>query len=105
RLTFEYALIAGENDSLECAEELGRLLHGMLVHVKLIPLNPVPGTGLQATPRRAVRDAAAAHRPTSHTARASARLRRSSRAARRPLHGAYRPRAGHRRSLRSVEGA
>jgi 23S rRNA (adenine2503-C2)-methyltransferase len=60
RLTFEYALIAGENDSLECAEELGRLLHGMLVHVNLIPLNPVPGTGLQATPREQVRDFAAA---------------------------------------------
>jgi 23S rRNA (adenine2503-C2)-methyltransferase len=60
RLTFEYALIAGENDSLECAEELGRLLQGMLVHVNLIPLNPVPGTGLQATPREQVRAFAAA---------------------------------------------
>jgi 23S rRNA (adenine2503-C2)-methyltransferase len=60
RLTFEYALIAGENDSLECAEELGRLLQGMLVHVNLIPLNPVPGTGLQASPREQVRAFAAA---------------------------------------------
>ena len=32
----------------------------MLVHVNLIPLNPVPGTGLQATPREQVRAFAAA---------------------------------------------
>jgi 23S rRNA (adenine2503-C2)-methyltransferase len=60
RLTFEYALIAGENDSIEAADELGRLLHGMLAHVNLIPLNPVPGTGLSATPREQVRAFAAA---------------------------------------------
>ncbi|MGI8587254.1 MAG: 23S rRNA (adenine(2503)-C(2))-methyltransferase RlmN [Chloroflexia bacterium] len=59
RLTFEYALIAGENDSLETAEELGRLLSGMNCHVNLIPLNPVPGTGLAATPREQVRAFAA----------------------------------------------
>jgi len=55
RLTFEYALIAGENDSLECAAQLGQLLKGMMAHVNLIPLNPVPGTGLAATPREQVR--------------------------------------------------
>ncbi len=60
RLTFEYALIAGENDSVACGEELGRLLQGMLVHVNLIPLNPVAGTGLAATPREQVRAFAAA---------------------------------------------
>ena len=59
RITFEYALIAGENDSLESAEALGRLLEGMLTHVNLIPLNPVPGTGLAATPPAQVRAFAA----------------------------------------------
>jgi len=41
RVTFEYALIRGFNDSRELAGELGRLLQGMLCHVNLIPVNPV----------------------------------------------------------------
>jgi 23S rRNA (adenine2503-C2)-methyltransferase len=43
RVTFEYALIAGENDSLETAAELARLLHGSGCHVNLIPVNPTLG--------------------------------------------------------------
>jgi 23S rRNA (adenine2503-C2)-methyltransferase len=43
RITFEYALIAGENDSTETAVELGRLLKGSGVHVNLIPVNPTAG--------------------------------------------------------------
>ena len=41
RVTFEYALIQGVNDSAGQAEELVRLLRGMLCHVNLIPLNRV----------------------------------------------------------------
>lgn len=40
RVTFEWALIAGENDSAAEAHRLGRLLSGLLCHVNLIPLNP-----------------------------------------------------------------
>ncbi len=54
RITFEYVLISGTNDSLELARELAELLRGMLCHVNLIPLNPVPGTGMEATPRERV---------------------------------------------------
>ncbi len=43
RLTFEWALISRENDTLEQAQALGRLLRGMLCHVNLIPLNPTDG--------------------------------------------------------------
>lgn len=43
RLTFEWALISGENDTIEQARALGNLLHGMLCHVNLIPLNPTSG--------------------------------------------------------------
>lgn len=43
RVTFEYALIRGVNDSVNCAELLGRLLSGRLCHVNLIEANPVPG--------------------------------------------------------------
>lgn len=51
RITFEYVLINGVNDSLILAEQLRDRLRGMLCHVNLIPLNPVPGTGMKATPR------------------------------------------------------
>lgn len=43
RITFEYALIAGENDSEETAAELARLLKGSGTHVNLIPVNPTAG--------------------------------------------------------------
>jgi len=47
RVTFEYALIDGVNDSPEQAERLAKLLSGKLCHVNLIPVNPA-GTGHKA---------------------------------------------------------
>lgn len=41
RVTFEYALISGHNDTDEDARKLARLLKGLLVHVNLIPINKV----------------------------------------------------------------
>ena len=41
RISFEYAMIAGVNDSDACAAELGEKLRGMLAHVNLIPVNTV----------------------------------------------------------------
>ena len=43
RVTFEYALIEGVNDSVEIAEELALLLRNNGSHVNLIPLNPTAG--------------------------------------------------------------
>ncbi len=43
RLTFEWALIQYENDTIEQAQALGNLLRSMLCHVNLIPLNPTSG--------------------------------------------------------------
>ena len=43
RVTFEYALIEGINDSPEIATELADLLHGNGSHVNLIPINPTAG--------------------------------------------------------------
>ncbi|MBM3451141.1 MAG: 23S rRNA (adenine(2503)-C(2))-methyltransferase RlmN [Armatimonadetes bacterium] len=43
RLTFEYVLLAGENDGADDARALGARLRGLLGHVNLIPWNPVPG--------------------------------------------------------------
>lgn len=41
RISFEYAMIAGVNDSEDCAKTLASALRGMLCHVNLIPLNDV----------------------------------------------------------------
>jgi 23S rRNA (adenine2503-C2)-methyltransferase len=43
RVTFEWAAIAGENDTREEAHRLGRLLKGLRCHVNIIPLNPTGG--------------------------------------------------------------
>jgi 23S rRNA (adenine2503-C2)-methyltransferase len=52
RITFEYALIEGINDSLEQARRLGRLLQGLTCHVNLIPLNPTVGSPYQPSSRK-----------------------------------------------------
>ncbi len=41
RITFEYAMINGVNDSIDCARELSEKLRNMLCHVNLIPVNDV----------------------------------------------------------------
>ena len=41
RISFEYALAKENNDNLEDAKELVKLLHGMLCHVNLIPINKI----------------------------------------------------------------
>lgn len=41
RLTFEYSLVGGENDSQEDAEELAHLIKGLNCHINLIPVNPI----------------------------------------------------------------
>ena len=41
RISFEYALAKSENDNLKDADELVKLLKGMLSHVNLIPINEI----------------------------------------------------------------
>ena len=41
RLTFEYSLVGGKNDSEEDARQLAGLLKGLNCHVNLIPVNPI----------------------------------------------------------------
>lgn len=48
RITVEYVLIKGVNDSVEHARKLIRLLHGLRAKVNLIPFNPWPDCGLEA---------------------------------------------------------
>lgn len=52
RITFEYTLVNGVNDSDEDAAKLISLVSGMLCHVNLIPLNSVEGTGFDTVSRK-----------------------------------------------------
>lgn len=54
RISFEYALIAGENDSEENARKLAKLLKGQLCHVNLIPVNEVKETDFKKSGRKQV---------------------------------------------------
>ena len=63
RISFEYTLIAGKNDSVASAEQLARVLNSALrpkksdsfpIHVNLIPVNPVEETGFAASGKQSV---------------------------------------------------
>jgi len=54
RITIEYALARGVNDSQQDARRLARLLEGIRVKVNLIPVNCVPGMDLEASPETRV---------------------------------------------------
>ena len=56
RVSLEFALIAGENDSNDELEALVEFARGMLFHVNLIPINPVADTGFERTGDLRVRD-------------------------------------------------
>lgn len=52
RITFEWALIHGVNDTPEVAKKLASKLRGLMCHVNAIPLNPTAGFDGQATDRQ-----------------------------------------------------
>jgi len=52
RVTFEWALISGVNDTEEVARKLASRLKGLICHVNAIPLNPTTGYDGQATTRQ-----------------------------------------------------
>jgi 23S rRNA (adenine2503-C2)-methyltransferase len=54
RISFEYAMIDGVNDSVEHAKELIRRLKGLPAHFNLIPLNHVEESPLKPSSRNAV---------------------------------------------------
>jgi len=55
RVSYEWVLLAGVNDTERDAKELGVLLRGKLAHVNLIPFNPVEDTPYEAPDRASVR--------------------------------------------------
>ncbi len=74
RVTFEWALIAGENDTMAQAHALGSLLEGLLCHVNLIPLNPT--SGYEGLPPDKQRVAAFQKILADHGIRSTVRIRR-----------------------------
>ena len=54
RISFEYALIEGVNDSDENAKELAGRLKGIMCHVNLIPANPVKENTFKKPDRKAI---------------------------------------------------
>jgi len=49
RITYEYVMLKGINDSDSLAHELGGLLRGQLCHVNLIPFNETHSQGIKAS--------------------------------------------------------
>lgn len=56
RISFEYTMIEGENDSPEHAKRLCSMLSGMLCHVNLIPLNTVEGRDYRKSGSMAIKN-------------------------------------------------
>ena len=56
RISFEYAMIKGENDTQEDAVRLSKLLHGFINHVNLIPVNPVDGSPFSQSDARIIKE-------------------------------------------------
>ena len=86
RITFEYVLLAGVNDSPEDARRLAKLLAGVKSKVNLIPLNAAAGHSVRAAVGRGDRS-----------------LRADPRRARRDGVGAQEPRPRHPRRVRSAD--
>lgn len=54
RITFEYVMLSGVNDSLDHARALARLMKTVACKVNLIPFNPFPGSAYQTSSRNAI---------------------------------------------------
>ena len=55
RITFEYSLFAGVNDTPECAKELVKVLHGIHCHINLIAANEFEGSDYHRSSPKSVR--------------------------------------------------
>lgn len=54
KITFEYVMLAGVNDSIAHARELARLLRDVPAKVNLIPFNPFENSGYERSPRATI---------------------------------------------------
>lgn len=56
RISFEYSLVKGMNDTRECAIQLIELVHGMNCHVNLIPINPIKERDFKQSDHHAINE-------------------------------------------------
>ncbi len=56
RISFEYAMIKGVNDSYDCALELAKILKGIMCHVNLIPVNPIKENDFEKSDRMSLQN-------------------------------------------------
>lgn len=56
RVTFEYILLQGINDSKECAESLAKLVSGMNCYINLIPYNETENIGYKRSKEETIRE-------------------------------------------------
>ncbi|MDE6870186.1 MAG: 23S rRNA (adenine(2503)-C(2))-methyltransferase RlmN, partial [Clostridia bacterium] len=52
RIIFEYSMIAGKNDTEDCARQLAGVVKGLACHINLIPLNYVKERGLDGSNKK-----------------------------------------------------
>lgn len=56
RISFEYSLVKGVNDSAECANQLISLVHGLNCHINLIPVNPIKERDYEQSEQKAIHE-------------------------------------------------
>lgn len=56
RISFEYSLVKGVNDTAECAKQLIGLVHGMNCHINLIPVNPIKERDYEQSEQKAIHE-------------------------------------------------
>ncbi len=56
RITFEYSLVKGVNDSQDCANQLIALVRNMKCHINLIPVNPIKERDYEQSEHKAIQD-------------------------------------------------
>lgn len=56
RITFEYSLVKGVNDSDQCAAQLANLVKGINCHINLIPVNPIKERDYRQTTQAGVNE-------------------------------------------------
>ncbi|MGN0317624.1 MAG: 23S rRNA (adenine(2503)-C(2))-methyltransferase RlmN [Lachnospira sp.] len=54
RISFEYSLVKGVNDTDECSKQLSNLLKGLNCHVNLIPVNPIKEREYEQSEKNAI---------------------------------------------------
>ena len=56
RISFEYSLVKGVNDTKECADQLIALVRNMKCHINLIPVNPIKERDYEQSEKKSINE-------------------------------------------------